>query len=89
MHSSNVNYYRNLLLNHNGGDNVISKGTSIMSNVIRLPCAPSHRPTLERLGFYVRSGQNGHPALLDLLANGEDGVFGFVIDAQMSNGIEN
>jgi hypothetical protein len=52
-----------------------------MSNVIRLPRPPSQRSAPEGLGFYVRVGRNDHSALLDLLATGEEGIFGFVIDA--------
>jgi hypothetical protein len=51
-------------------------------NVIRLPRPSVQRPNLEGLGFYVRVGRNDHVALLDLLATGEEGIFGFVIDAQ-------
>lgn len=51
-------------------------------NVIRLPRPRAQRPAPEGLGFYVRAGRNGHIALLDLLATGEDGIFGLVIEAQ-------
>ena len=51
-------------------------------NVIRLPRPRAQRPAPEGLGFYVRASRNDHVALLDLLATGEDGVFGLVIDAQ-------
>ncbi len=53
-----------------------------MSNVITLPRPPPQRPAPEGLGFYVRAGRNDHVALLDLLATGEEGIFGLVIDAQ-------
>lgn len=51
-------------------------------NVIHLPRPPAQRPLLEGLGFYVRVGRNDHVALLHLLATGEQGIFGFVIDGQ-------
>jgi hypothetical protein len=51
-------------------------------NVIHLPRPPSQRPGLDGLGFYVRAGRNDHNTLLELLATGEEGIFGLVIDAQ-------
>ena len=51
------------------------------SNVIHLPRPRSERPHAEGSGFYVRVGRNDHVELLDLLAAGEGGIFGFVIDA--------
>ena len=51
-------------------------------NVIHLPRARSQRPDPEGLGFYVRVGRNDHVTLLELLATGEEGIFGLVIDAQ-------
>lgn len=51
-------------------------------NVIRLPRPPAQRPSPGGLGFYVRVGRNDHVALLHLLATGEGGIFGFVVDAQ-------
>ena len=53
-----------------------------MSNVIPLPRPLAQRPRSCGLGFYARVGRNDHVALLDLLATGEDGIFGLVIDAQ-------
>ena len=52
-----------------------------MSNVVHLPRPRSQRPASEGLGFYVRVGRNDHVSLLDPLATGEEGIFGFVIDA--------
>jgi hypothetical protein len=51
-------------------------------NVIHLPRPPAQRPSSEGLGFYVRVSRNDHVPLLHLLATGEEGIFGFVIDAQ-------
>jgi hypothetical protein len=51
-------------------------------NVIHLPRPRSQRPGPEGLGFYVRAGRNDHVTLLELLATGEEGIFGLVIDAQ-------
>ena len=55
------------------------------ANVIHLPRPRSQRPGPVGLGFYVRVGRNDHVALLDLLATGEEGIFGFVIDAHNIN----
>ncbi len=52
-----------------------------MSNVIHLPRPSPHRPSPEGLGFFVRVGRNDHVELLHLIRTGEDGIFGFVIDA--------
>jgi len=52
------------------------------ANVIRLPRPRSQRPGPEGLGFYVRVGRNDHIELLHLLGTGEEGIFGFVIEAQ-------
>jgi hypothetical protein len=51
------------------------------SNVIHLPRPRSQRPGPEGLGFFVRVGRNDHVELLNLIATGERGIFGFVIDA--------
>jgi len=53
--------------------------------VIHLPRPRAQRPGPEGLGFYVRVGRNDHNALLDLLATGEEGIFGLVIDAQYAD----
>jgi len=52
-----------------------------MSNVIRLPRPRSQRPAPEGLGFFVRVGRNDHIELQHLIRAGEEGIFGFVIDA--------
>lgn len=49
-----------------------------MSNVI--PLSP-RRPTSPGLGLYVRAAHNDHLVLQNLLSTGEEGLFGFVIDA--------
>lgn len=50
------------------------------SNVIHLPRPRAQRSSPEALGLFVRVGRNDHVAMLDLIAAGERGVFGFVID---------
>lgn len=51
-----------------------------MSNVVSL--SRRHDRTLRsELGFYIHVGHNDHLALLNLLASGERGMFGFVISA--------
>jgi len=52
------------------------------SNVIQLP--PRSRQELgpASLAFYVRIGHNDHKELLDLIASGERGICGLVIEAQ-------
>lgn len=52
-----------------------------MPNIVHLPRPANLRPVGNTFGFYVRVGRNDHLELLDLLAGGEQGVFGFVIDA--------
>src|SRR5690348_768678 len=53
------------------------------SNVVKLPPRPRPRP-LEPvpLALFVRVGRNDHRELLDLIASGEQGICGFVIEAQ-------
>lgn len=50
--------------------------------VVRLPRPAYARPIPEQLAMYVRVGRNDHNEILDLIATGERGIFGFVIDAQ-------
>jgi hypothetical protein len=52
------------------------------ANVIRLPRPQTARPPKETLGFFVRVGRNDHREVLDLIGTGEEGIFGFVIEAQ-------
>lgn len=52
-----------------------------MSNVVQLN-RKIERPISNELGFYIRVGHNDHKGLLELLASGERGMFGFVISAQ-------
>jgi hypothetical protein len=52
-----------------------------MSNIVQLPRPTASRAPLPQLGFFVRVRRNDHLELLDLLATGESGIFGFVIDA--------
>ena len=52
------------------------------SNVIQLPHRPRQDPSEpEPLAFYVRVGRNDHAELLELMAGGERGICGFVIEA--------
>lgn len=53
------------------------------SNVIHLPIGPRQEPHEPApLGFFVRVGYNDHREVLDLVASGERGICGLVIDAQ-------
>src|SRR5260370_25915471 len=52
------------------------------ANVVHLPRPRDARPQEEGLGFFVRVGRNDHNEVLDLIATGERGIFGFVIEAQ-------
>ena len=52
------------------------------ADVIALPRPKAARTPSNDLGFYVRVGRNDHIELLHLLASGERGIFGFVIEAQ-------
>ena len=54
-----------------------------MTNVVQLPRPRQMRTGLEPLGFYVRVGRNDHKEILELIAGGERGVFGFVVEANL------
>jgi hypothetical protein len=53
----------------------------LVSNIVLLPRPTAYRSPRDPLGFFVRVGRNDHIELLDLLATGETGIFGFVLDA--------
>ena len=55
------------------------------AEVVRLPRPRDARPQEGGLGFFVRVGRNDHREILDLIATGERGIFGFVIEAQHVN----
>jgi hypothetical protein len=69
------------LRNQNVYGNVNGKELSMRSNVIHLPRPRPQRPAVEGLGFFVRVSRNDHVELLHLIGTGEQGIFGFVIDA--------
>ena len=52
------------------------------ADIISLPRAPGARTAGPAFGFFVRVGRNDHREMLDLLASGEQGIFGLVIEAQ-------
>lgn len=52
-----------------------------MSNVVHLPRPASLRPSPVRLGHYLRVAWNDHKEVLNLIAGGEKGYLGYVIDA--------
>ncbi len=52
------------------------------SNVIHLPRPEGLRENDDSLGWYLRVGWNQHRAVMDVMAEGEDGFIGVVIDAQ-------
>ncbi|MEL7454370.1 MAG: hypothetical protein AAGJ50_13470, partial [Pseudomonadota bacterium] len=54
---------------------------SAADNVIHLPRPEGFRDAIEELGLYIRIGRNDHRTMLDLLAEGEQRIFGVVIDA--------
>lgn len=51
-------------------------------NIIQLPRPKPLRTGAEPLAFFARVGFNDHAELLQLLAAGERGLFGFVVEAQ-------
>lgn len=53
-----------------------------MSNVVQLPRPQPLRPSPARLGYYLRIGRNDHVTVANLLAEGERGYLGLVVDAQ-------
>src|SRR6202035_3960895 len=58
------------------------KGDRMTSNLVQFP-RPLHKPpTPAPLAFFVHVGRNDHRELLELIATGERGVRGFVIEAQ-------
>lgn len=52
------------------------------ADVIQLPRPRQVRPGGAQLAFFVHVGRNDHREMLDLLSTGEQGIFGFVIEAQ-------
>ena len=52
------------------------------SNVIHLPRGPRVRPSAAPLALFIRVGHNDHRELLDLIAAGERGISGFIVQAQ-------
>jgi hypothetical protein len=53
------------------------------TNVVHLPRPHHARPVPGQLAFFVRVGRNDHKEMLDLIATGEQGIFGFIIEAQI------
>lgn len=51
-----------------------------MSNVIQLPRTRRLRPSPARLGHYLRVGHNDHREIAHLLAEGERGYLGLIVD---------
>ncbi|HZC17071.1 MAG TPA: hypothetical protein VE309_09940, partial [Caulobacteraceae bacterium] len=51
-------------------------------NIVRLPRPVRARPPQAALGFFVRVGRDDHKELLELIASGEHGIFGFIVSAQ-------
>lgn len=54
----------------------------MVSNVVHLPRPRQARSGPDPLGLFIRVGRNDHKELLDLVATGERGILGFVIEAQ-------
>ncbi len=52
------------------------------ANVIHLPRPHQARSGPQPLALFVRVGRNDHREMLDLIAKGEQGIFGFIIEAQ-------
>ncbi len=52
------------------------------ANVIHLPRPHQARSGPQPLALFVRVGRNDHREMLDLIATGEQGIFGFIIEAQ-------
>lgn len=50
-------------------------------NVVQLPRPRQLRTGQEPLAFLVRVGRNDHKEVLELIATGERGIFGFVVEA--------
>ncbi len=55
------------------------------SNIVQLPRPSGARIALRPLGLYFRVGRDQHKDVLDLLAEGEHGFHGLVIDAAYSH----
>lgn len=52
------------------------------ANVVYLPRPHQARSGPQQLALFVRVGRNDHREMLDLIATGEQGIFGFIIEAQ-------
>lgn len=52
------------------------------AEIIQLPRSQLTKVPVGSLAFFVRVGRNDHREMLDLIATGERGIFGFVIEAQ-------
>lgn len=51
-------------------------------NVVYLPPPKQIRSQSQQLGLYLRIGRNQHRDMLDILAEGDSGFVGIIIDAQ-------
>src|SRR5277367_2587497 len=56
-------------------------GSPAMDNVIELPRPRELRAREASLALAIRVGRNDHKEILELIAAGERGIFGFVIEA--------
>jgi hypothetical protein len=56
-------------------------GIPMADNVVQLPRPQQFRSPREQLAFFVHVGRNDHKELLELIAAGERGIFGVVIEA--------
>ncbi len=52
------------------------------ANIVHLPRPHQARSGPRPLALFVRVGHNDHREMLDLIATGEQGIFGFIIEAQ-------
>jgi hypothetical protein len=77
----NVNIFINILRNINVYGNVTIEGAVHSIQCHPFAASPAAAAGCRGFGGFVRVSRNDHVELLHLIGTGEQGIFGFVIDA--------